>query len=405
MACNLYNKLNKISFEYILLIMFLVSIYFDMTDSGIYYHRIILIGVSFIIYIIKNKNMCLNQNLYLYFLFCIMVCFSGVYAYDNSTAFGNIVVVITNLMLMIIIPNVIYSKRHIRLYITLFIILAIILSIRVISITDFQRMLQGRYYPDVTLQQNIGNRNVIAIILGISLNFTLYKIYNYKSVKYAIPMAIIFIAILLTGSRKGLLISIIPMGLFFLFKFIEYKSIVNKIKIVFLGVLMTILVFNVIMKVDIMYDLIGFRLESMYKAYIYGEESSESSFNIRQDMINKGIEYFKKRPLMGYGVSNYRYLYKQDMGKETYSHNNFIELLVNNGIIGFLIYYIFYINVILSTNYRRLKAMYIEESNYYLMMMCMLICMLILDTGAVSYNLYTTYLLLGLSMKRLDDEI
>lgn len=399
-----YKMLDNISFEFLLLIIFLISMYFDMTDSGVYYSKIILIGIMFIVFIIKNKKIYIQQNIWIYFCFSIMICFSGVYAKDNSTALGNIIVVISNLILMIIMQNIISSKRHIDIYLLIAIIFAIVLSLRVISVTDIQRLLNGNYYPDVVLQKYIGNRNVIALILGISLNFALYELYNYKSYKTIIPIIIIFIAILFTGSRKGILICVIPWVLFFLIKLIESKSILNKVKFILGGIVLSILVFNMTMKVEVIYNVIGFRMEAIYREIVYGEESTESSFNTRQNMVDKGLEYFKERPLLGYGVSNYRYLYKHDMGKETYSHNNYIELLVNNGIIGFLLYYLFYISALINTNYKRLKSISKQESSYYLMMICILICMLVLDISNVSYNSYLIYILLGMSMKRLDNE-
>ena len=80
-------------------------------------------------------------------------------------------------------------------------------------------------------------------------------------------------------------------------------------------------------------------------------------------MIQYGMDYFKERPLLGHGIENFRYLYAQEVGKETYSHNNYIELLVNNGIVGLLLYYSFYISVILKANDRRRKSKSLEEKD------------------------------------------
>ena len=210
-----------------------------------------------------------------------------------------------------------------------------------------------------------------------------------------------FITTLLTGSRKGLIICITPWVIFFGIKFLKSKKIMNKLKLLFITVIMCVVTFNIIMKVEVIYDTVGFRIEAMYRSVVYGELSHEGSFNTRKNMINKGKEYFKDRPILGHGVSTYRYIYKHDMGKETYSHNNYIELLVNNGIIGFTIYYIFYIWNLVICNKKRILANSEKEKNYYLFILSILITMLILDNGRVSYNDYITYLLIGLSMRRL----
>ncbi|MFQ9309618.1 MAG: O-antigen ligase family protein [Paraclostridium sordellii] len=400
---SLRSKQKNFSLEFILILILLISMYFDMSDSGIYYNKIIIIFTMFLVYIIKNSKLYVEKQIYIFYIFSIAICASGLYGIDNSSALGNIIVVISCSMLMLMISNNIVNENRIKIFLKVSIILAIILSIRVISITDFQRFLQGTYYPDVTIQKYIGNRNVVSLMIGLGFNFCIYMIYNYKKFIYGILGFMMFITILLTGSRKGLLICITPWVIFFSMRFLKSRKIMNKLKLICVTAIICFVTFNIIMNVEVIYDTVGFRIEAMYRSIIYGEVSSEGSFNTRQNMIDKGEEYFREKPILGHGVSTYRYIYKHDMGKETYSHNNYIELLVNNGIIGFTIYYIFYIWNLVTCNKKRILAKSEKEKNYYLFILSILITMLILDSGRVAYNDYITYLLIGLSMKRISN--
>lgn len=398
---SLRSKQKKFSLEFILILILLTSMYFDISDSGRYYNKIIIIFTMFLVYIIKNSKICVEKQIYIFYIFSIAICASGIYGIDNRSALGNIVVVISCAMLMLMISNNVVTENRIKIFFEVSIILAIILSIRVIWITDFQRFLQGTYYPDVIIQRHIGNRNIVSLMIGLGFNFCIYMICNYKKYIYGLAGFVMFITTLLTGSRKGLLICITPWVIFFGIKILKSRKIMNKLKLLLITIIMCVVTFNIIMKVEVIYDTVGFRIEAMYRSVVYGELSNEGSFNTRKNMISKGKEYFKDRPVLGHGVSTYRYMYKHDMGKETYSHNNYIELLVNNGIIGFTIYYIFYIWNLVICNKKRILANSEKEKNYYLFILSILITMLILDNGRVSYNDYITYLLIGLSMRRL----
>lgn len=58
------------------------------------------------------------------------------------------------------------------------------------------------------------------------------------------------------------------------------------------------------------------------------------SDQIRAGFIRTGWEYFLNNPFFGYGLSSFSVM----SGEGTYSHNNWIELLVSVGAIGFLLY-------------------------------------------------------------------
>src|SRR5690606_28195676 len=95
----------------------------------------------------------------------------------------------------------------------------------------------------------------------------------------------------------------------------------------------------------------------------------------RFDLIIEGFEIFSKQPLFGHGLENYRFLNSH----ETYAHNNYIELLVSVGVLGFLSYYlVLAYKMIFIFKRRKLYDMHLFGS--------LLLIVLILDIAQVSYK-------------------
>jgi O-antigen ligase len=120
----------------------------------------------------------------------------------------------------------------------------------------------------------------------------------------------------------------------------------SKLKSILVSIVLIGIVIFVINNVEIFYEIIGRRMVNMFQ-FILGEGTSEGSINTRTDMIKWGWEWFKERPLFGYGIDNYKYLYGYINSEgDVYSHNNIIELMVGTGIVGTALFYIANIIVI-----------------------------------------------------------
>ncbi|MBK4741589.1 O-antigen ligase family protein [Bacillus cereus] len=388
--------------EFILIIIFLITVFADMSEEGIYYSKFLIIMMISLVYFVKNKSISFVKNIYIFYLFLILAGASGLYGFRNDVTIGNLLTLTCCLMLVIVLPLILSTKERLYIFMSWFIIFGLILSVYVISLTDYNRLLEGRYYASEVLEESIGNRNAVALLIGLAFNFGVYKVFYQRNYKHLIFALVMLTAVLLTGSRKGLLICFIPMfiNIFLMgMKSNLKKNIQYFFVSLILATLLSVLFYNILFKIDILYENIGWRFESMYQEIFLHESSNEGSYHTRKNMIQYGMDYFKERPLLGHGIENFRYLYAQEVGKETYSHNNYIELLVNNGIVGLLLYYSFYISVILKANDRRRKSKSLEEKRYYLFCISLLICMFIIDWGLVSYKWYPNYILLALALK------
>ena len=83
----------------------------------------------------------------------------------------------------------------------------------------------------------------------------------------------------------------------------------------------------------------------------------------RQQMIDLGIRLFKDKPIFGYGLDNYAAL----CFRETYSHHNYIELLVSGGVIALIMYYLIFLVPALGLLQARKKGQKMEPLHMILL--------------------------------------
>lgn len=187
----------------------------------------------------------------------------------------------------------------------------------------------GRYSLEV-------NANVVGMNAAFLFGMVSYgaKEAQWKKWYYNLAAVIIALIALLTGSRKALMIILMFVAAFVFFWVPEknMKKFMAKL-LVTLGVLAALVA--LLMKVDVLYDTIGNRLESLYQQWFMGEETDASAIS-RARMISIGMNIFKKKPWIGFGHN----AFKMGSGYDTYSHNNYVELLCSMGIIGTLLFYI-----------------------------------------------------------------
>ncbi len=194
--------------------------------------------------------------------------------------------------------------------------------------------------------QLFGNANIFAIMLMMGALYSIWLILstNKKLIKFlsVLALIIIYYGMFLSGGRKYIIVPII-----FLYVLLLHKRDNNN-KVHFIR--KTLIVFGVVyalyllmMKVPFLYETIGFRFEEVFNLFA-DDKSADGSTIKRLLMIEAGFKEWLKSPLIGYGLDSFKYFNKESVtGKFYYSHNNFIELLFNQGVIGFVAYYSFYV--------------------------------------------------------------
>lgn len=315
-----------------------------------------------------------------YILFFLL---SAIWAIVPKFALFIIIVRLVPILIMVF-ATFTYIKNNSSLNGTLLVVFIVALLMLAYLSTHIEELVAGMRLGTSLNDEDEKKWNSNAI--GINLCFAIFSGFilfiNKKRniiirLLYIMTAVIMIIAILLTGSRKALLMLLIP--------FLYYIYIKKRKYIVLLLLIvpvLTIIFYEIVMNVEVFYLAIGTRMEDMF-AIITGKTSGMEDSS-RTELINYGLEWFWDNPILGVGLHNFRVLSNQTSrfaGYNFYAHNNYIELLVDVGIIGLFLYYRVYAYL-----YNELKG---KRDVLSIWGMSFLIIMLFLGFGEVLY--YETF--------------
>ena len=111
---------------------------------------------------------------------------------------------------------------------------------------------------------------------------------------------------------------------------------------------------------------------------ITGEGEVDASSKVRANMVEVGLRLWRERPAFGNGINMFQVL----TAYHTYSHNNYVEILCGLGIFGLIVYYVFYAIGLCKVWRQKHRG----EYRWY-WIFC-LICLLVFDIGAITYNMF-----------------
>lgn len=181
-----------------------------------------------------------------------------------------------------------------------------------------------------------GTRMTYTYNLTISIFFLLFNILNnINKRKSIIYLFLILIFSILSGTRKLFLIMLVFVTFYYIFSKKVNPAFLIKTLIfgsIFLTI-STVLMFNV----PIFYEMFGSRVESLIIQIQTGE--GDSSSWERNLMVKHGKKYFETNKMSGIGTNGFKYAFGLDTKIYKYSHNNYIEVAVNFGVKGLLLFY------------------------------------------------------------------
>lgn len=188
----------------------------------------------------------------------------------------------------------------------------------------------------------------------------------------------LMICIFMNGTRK-LLVAPFIFGVIVLI-ILYNKRPLRLIKWIGGSIILVITVYFVITTNHILYDAIGERITSFLLYLQTGDRAADASAYTRDQMKSLAWNLFIKYPISGIGANAFQEVYGDIYGVYLYSHNNYLEILCNQGIIGFIIYYGWYLYALLVTFKKAIR-----KNLYALGMFAFLITELILDFATISY--------------------
>ena len=294
-------------------------------------------------------------------------------------------------------PNGIYTI--LKIYLALSMVLLFFILWNVDQLGSGMRL--GTQLNDAVFgneQNRMFNSNVIAMDLCYAVYVGYILLFQRKTntlIKLLAIVAGVFVVyvILLTGSRKSLLMLLLPLIAFSILQKKKSKTLLT-LSIVVGSI---VVAGELIMDIPAFYDVLGKRVEDAINVIINKTGGGEDE--TRWLLVLSGIEWFKEKPILGYGLNNFRVLSDRSslfMGFNFYAHNNYVELLVDVGIIGVLIYYSCYFYFL-----KNLKG-HFTDNQYNKWIFVIIVVQLFLDTATVSYYSVISNLILCLCFHAVD---
>lgn len=222
--------------------------------------------------------------------------------------------------------------------------------------------------------------SLLLFLLVNIISFSSGKILINKKTTYLI-ISIFSFQILLTGSSKGLLGLIIVYFLFFLFKPKKVKKIVV---LIFLMLTSVVVFFTAEKSVDRLSDKI-YALSDFDINRLDEKNIGNDSGKVRLFLIIDSVRIISDNWITGVGVNNGQYYltlpfsFKNTMNTIN-SQNNFTEMLLNGGVVAFLLYYGPLIYIFLGSLRKP------NKSSFELAIIILVVLKIFLDVGMKSYN-------------------
>jgi len=216
----------------------------------------------------------------------------------------------------------------------------------------------------------LGEPNFAAGKLAIFLPFIIYASFKnqkegkmVKSRIYAILSLVVSIAILMTGSRMGIIMLVITFT-FIILKERKYLISIKSAKTFIILCLFLLIIGTTFWQNAKFRYLATHRVGSLYHFITIGEKAE--GIDMRLELLKPSWQMFSTNPILGLGPGGYRWelpQYVPSMGERP-SHNTFIDVLVGIGIFGFL----FFVGILIQIAYniRSLrKIMPLKNLSFY----------------------------------------
>lgn len=354
---------------------------------------VILSGILFlnqiaIDFLQKNKIITLvlltmQKRMLLFTSFCFI---SALWASNVGAAFQDGISILANIICVSIVYNCYQNDESIERLVKAVMFGGFLVSIYIVSYYGIINFIANAN-SSIRLTREVGNANAIGFIMSISLVIFVYDFFKNGLSMNIILSLLSLIILAISQSRTALL----TFGVGFILVIVNLRNndLKSILKALFLISAILVLIWLLVTKTVILGG-INARMVDLFLA-ISGKSIAEGSFSERMTYITGGISSFIKHPILGIGIGNSYTVTQSLLGYTTYLHNNFIELLVCGGLIGFLLYYSMY--YYLFNKLTKHNKLYHNNSYDYLCII-LAIMMLVADFGRVSYYKKETYFLL-----------
>ena len=224
------------------------------------------------------------------------------------------------------------------------------------------------------------NANTLGMLCANSITINLYfLLYKNEKKWWSILLIPAVLIIAVSSSRKALIMAVLGLSLLLLFKPSKKKIFGSKAIRIIITIICVFATINLISSMG-MFVGVTSRFNTFLNAFT-GQGRVDYSTRVRLELIRIGWDIFKSHPLGGVGIDNARIYAIREVGRNYYLHNNYVEIIADLGIIGFIAYYSIYFYIFSSLfKYRKAK------DHEYTICLILLLVEFIMEYTNVTYS-------------------
>ena len=362
-------SLNSETFKKILIAVVIIA-FFAFGDFPKYVYTIKVIAIVGLLAITRY----LRKDSYISWIaiFAIWCLTSFIWAIDKRIVISYFIWFLQAILLAFSIGTSIHDTSDVEYILKCIMVGGVLVAIRSINNVSFSSLGTFR------LGTNIGlNANELALktSLGCIIAFRYFheSEQKVKKIIYLAFTLIPLVVVLLSGSRKGI---VMVFAALFLFSTICSPNPIRQLRNLVIAIIGITTLYLLMARVEFFYNSFGRRFLLLFNILNDGAYVGNSIRN-RFTAVDLGLEVFKNKPIIGYGLGNYI----AATGLRGYAHNNYIQLLVDLGLVGITIYYSFYLKNIIG-----LISTIRKNRSLTAMLLSMLVIIVVIEYGLVSFN-------------------
>lgn len=228
------------------------------------------------------------------------------------------------------------------------------------------------------IQITVGVKTTIGYLAACAFAVAIVIFVNGRKRIYAVSAAVMFLLILLSGTRKVILLCFMVLLIVPIIRSRNYGWLLRILGFCLVG---GVVVF-IIMKTPYFYSTIGVRIERMMVSFINGEIIDKSVI-IRMGLSESAKMAIAEKPFFGWGLSIFKELY----GNGIYSHNNYLEILFSCGYVGGVIFFSRYLYLLIIMIKGLMKTKDQVERYFLISNIIIFLCLAIMEYWQVTYYL------------------
>lgn len=381
------KKLKKIisSLDFIYLGIFIIPFQFLMMDKVFIAILLSISGIGLLPFF-KKKTIFLFTDFTLGYLILILYgVVSCYYTQDTSSTYAIIIQIVPYYLYCIILSWHILCEKENRykkiiLVMKIFFIASIIVSCIALmgDLKDFNqytRIGSGLFKEQYTMFSYY-------LMTSIGIGIWLYSEEDIKQYKmiWGVCICYLYIIAIFTAIRKAIFVPIVFLIAYIFIRSANKKKVVNGLIKIIILISLFVVSYQIFMQNEYFASTVGRRMNGLILG-IQGKNGADNSFNIRELLVESAWKCFGNYPLLGYGFGAFRDYADKMIGIRLYAHNNFLELLASDGIVGFTIYY----GTVLGLLYKSLKLFTKYKNGIHAFGGAFIIALLVNDFAVVSY--------------------